>query len=57
MAVNDGLLGKKNRGFLKSVEYNGYTLPVFDYTFKANGELERAAMDGYYMTFDCFEVL
>lgn len=57
LAVNDGLLGKKNRGFLKSVEYNGYTSPVFDYTFKANGELERAAMDGYYMTFDCFEVL
>ena len=53
LPVNDGLLGKKNRGFLKSVGYDAYTIPIFDYTFKANGELEYATMDeDGYMVFE-----
>ena len=58
LPVNDGLLGKKNHGFLKSIEIEGYVIPVFDYTFKANGELEYATMDeDGYMVFECYEVL
>lgn len=58
LPVNDGLLGKKNRGFLTSVGYDGYAIPIFDYIFKANGELEYATMDeDGYMVFECFDTL
>lgn len=57
LAVNDGLLGKKNKGFLTSIIYEGEAIPIFDYTFKENGELDRASDDSGYITFECFSNL
>lgn len=58
VAVNDGLFGKKNHNFLKTVYFGDQTIPVFDYKFKANGELEYATMgEEGYMVFECFQVL
>lgn len=55
LAVNDGLFGKRNRNFVKSVTMNGESMYEIGYSFKTNGELEYANIDGDgYMTFDCF---
>ena len=55
LAVNDGLFGKRNHNFVKSVTMNGESMYEIIYSFKANGEVEYANMDGDgYMTFDCF---
>lgn len=55
LAVNDGLFGKRNNNFVKSVTMNGESMYEIGYSFKSNGELEYANIDGDgYMTFDCF---